>query len=158
GGQAFLLWSFMDRDGWKELAQVTLFRPDRPRTTSGKWARQMTHSWGPLGHWAGRVVYAYAGRQQKLDRIAYVLHMAYLPPRGRAANLPFEITGAAFKPQTAAGVIFYDADRDKVVAAEERFHVKGLLAVSALGVNVDIEMDEAQIFRLRVLDKKPQPK
>jgi hypothetical protein len=157
GGQSFLLWSFMDRDGWKELAQVTLFRPDRPRTTSGKWARKMTHSWGPLGHWAGRVLYGYAGRQQKLDRIAYVLEMAYLPPRGRAPNLPFEIKGAAFKPQTAAGVIIYDADRDQVTAAEERFHVKGLLAVSALGVNVGIEMDEAQIFQLRILDKKPKP-
>src|SRR5262249_53403148 len=48
-GHTFMLWSFLDRDGWKELAQVTLFQPERLSGTSAKWERPMTHSWGPLG-------------------------------------------------------------------------------------------------------------
>jgi hypothetical protein len=158
-GQAFLLWSFMDRDGWKELAQVTLFVPEKPGTTREKWARPMTHSWGPLGSWGGRVIYGRVGKKDKMDRIAYALDMVYRPPaQGGGGGLPFKIVRAAFKPQTAGGTILFDPARNRVAAAEERFHVKGILAVAALGVTSVIEMDEAQIFQLRVLDKKPVAK
>jgi hypothetical protein len=155
-GQAFLLWSFTDGDGWKELAQVTLFRPRQQGDKTGQWARPMTHSWGPLGHWEGRIVYQPVGREKEQERIGYALDMAYRPPRGdMAASLPFQITRAAFKPQTAAGLIAYDVDKGRVAAAEERFHVKGLLAIKVLGTDTVIEMDEAQLFRLRVRDTKP---
>jgi hypothetical protein len=155
-GQTFMLWSFLDRDGWKELAQVTLFRPEKPSGTAAKWARPITHSWGPLGSWSGKIVYGYTGKKGKIDRIGYVLDMAYRPPaRGAGAGLPFQVGKAVFKPQTAAGAILFDTSRDQVAAAEERFHVKGALAINALGVDTVIDMDEVQIFRLRVLDKKP---
>jgi hypothetical protein len=157
GGQTFLLWSFLDKDGWKELAQVSLLRPEKPSGTAQKWAHKITHSWGPLGRWAGRVVYGYTGKKAGLDQIGYVLDMGYQPPaKGAAAGLPFTITRAAFKPQTAAGVVLYDTRKSRVVAAEERFHVKGLLAVSALGTNVDIDMDEAQYIQVRLSDQKPE--
>src|SRR5262249_25959116 len=54
GGPGFLLWSFLDPDGWKELAQLTLFRPPSPVRKGEKWARPLTHSWGPLGSWNGQ--------------------------------------------------------------------------------------------------------
>jgi hypothetical protein len=156
GGRTFLLWSFLDRDGWKELAQAALFRPDQPAGTAKKWERKMTHSWGPLGRWAGRVVYSHTGKKDQLDQIGYVLDMAYKPPAKGAAGLPFTIGKAAFKPQTASGVILYDAKKGRVVAVEERFHVKGLLTVSALEVNTAIDMDEAQVFQVRISDEKPK--
>jgi hypothetical protein len=158
-GQTFLLWSFLDRDAWKELAQTTLFRPEKPAGTAAKWTRPMTHSWGPLGSWTGRVVYGYTGKKARMDRIGYVLDMAYQPPgKGAGGGLPFKIMRAVFKPQTAAGTILFDAGKDRVAAAEERFHVKGILAITALGVDSVIDMDEAQIFRLRVLEQKPGKK
>src|SRR5262249_32957100 len=70
-GQTFMRWSFLDRDGWKELAQVTLFRPEKPSGTAAKWSRPMTHSWGPLGSWSGKIVYGYTGKKGKVDRIDY---------------------------------------------------------------------------------------
>jgi hypothetical protein len=155
-GPTFLLWSFLDRDGWKELAQATLFLPEEPSGSRAKWSRKLTHAWGPLGSWSGRTVYGYTGKQGNQDRIGYVLDMAYRPPAGAAAGaLPFMVVRAAFQPQAAGGAILYDRRKARVAAAEEAFHVKGALVIDVLGLATAIEMDEAQNFRLRVCDHKP---
>ena len=45
-----------------------------------------------------------------------------------------------------------------IAAAEERFHVRGLLAVSLLGGDAVVEMDEAQLFQVRITDQNPLSK
>jgi hypothetical protein len=159
GGQTFLLWSFLDLDGWKELAEVSFFRPREPVRKGDRWARPMTHSWGPLGRWSGQVGYQHLGTQEGLERYDYALDLAYRPPAaGAGGGLPFTIGRADFRIQTARGAIGFDARRGRVAVAEERFHVRGLLAVSALGVDAPVEMDEAQLFRLRLHDRDPLEK
>jgi hypothetical protein len=159
GGQTFLLWSFLDLDGWKELAEVSFFRPQEPVRKGDRWARPMTHSWGPLGHWTGKVGFQHLGRQEGVERYDYALDLAYRPPAaGAGGGLPFEIGRSDFRIQTARGAIGFDPQRGRVVLAEERFHVRGALAVSALGVDTLVEMDEAQLFRLRLHDRNPLEK
>ncbi len=158
GGQTFLLWSFLDLDGWKELAEVSFFRPRGPVRKGDKWSRPMTHSWGPLGHWAGQVVYLDAGPQGPVERYDYALDLGYRPPAGGGGGLPFQIGRADFRLQTARGSIGFDPERGRVTLAEERFHVRGVLAVSALGVETAVEMDEAQLFQLRLHDRNPLDK
>jgi hypothetical protein len=157
GGTTFLLWSFLDQDGWKELAEVSFFRPQEPVRKGDRWARSMTHSWGPLGRWTGQVGYVHLGRQGPVERYDYVLDLGYKPP-GAAGGLPFEIGKADFRLQTARGAIGFDPQRGRVTAAEERFHVTGALAVSALGVDAVVEMDEDQLFQLRLHDRNPLEK
>jgi hypothetical protein len=157
GGPSFLLWSFLDQDGWKELAQVSFFRPPRPVRRGDQWARPMTHAWGPLGSWAGKIAYQYAGKQADLDRFDYALNLAYQPP-GKGGGLPFEVSKAEFRIQTARGAIAFDPSRGRVAAAEECFHVRGVLAVAYLGVDAVVEMDEAQLFQVRILDRNPLEK
>jgi len=43
----------------------------------------------------------------------------------------------------------------QVAAAEERFHVRGVLAGSFLGAESTVQMDEKQVFQLRIVDKNP---
>jgi hypothetical protein len=155
GGQSFLLWSFLDRDGWKDLAELTFFQPPGSVTKGKKWGRSITHSWGPLGRWTGRITYAAAGKQVGLDRFNYALSLNYVPARGGAAGLPFQIDQAAFRVQQAGGAILYDADRKQVSVAEELFHVRGSLTVSVLGMPGSVAMDEKQVFRVRILDHNP---
>jgi SAM-dependent methyltransferase len=50
--------SVLDRDGWKELAQLTFFQPQGPARKGQQWARPASHDWGLLGGWAGQVRYA----------------------------------------------------------------------------------------------------
>lgn len=154
GGQRFLLWSFLDRDGWKELAQLSFFQPPSSVRRGERWDRSMTHSWGPLGNWSGKIYFQSTGKQAGLDRFDYLLHLVYKPP-SKGGGLPFEIGKSQFQIETARGAIAYQPSRKRVAAAEERFHVRGLLTLSFLGVESTVQMDEMQLFQLRILDKNP---
>jgi hypothetical protein len=156
GGQSFLMWSFLDQDGWKELAQATFFQPAKPLKPGATWSRKMAHSWGPLGRWTGQVVYAAAGKQGEMERIDYRLDLAYQPPRkGEATGLPFEVGRADFRLRQASGSLLYDPVRKRVAAAEERFHVVGRLPVAALGVTAVVDMEEVQLFKIRITEENP---
>jgi hypothetical protein len=52
-------------------------------------------------------------------------------------------------------VLAYDAGKGRVAAFEEVFHVRGLLAVGALGLNTVVSLDEAQLFQVRILERNP---
>ncbi|HEX4609431.1 MAG TPA: hypothetical protein VH092_14635 [Urbifossiella sp.] len=152
GGQSLRVSSLLDADGWKELAGLTFFRPDRPLAVGEKWARPMTHSWGALGSWYGRTRYTAVGRRDGAERVEYAHEMTYRPPAGGGMELPFRILRAEFKPEAAGGAIRYDAARGRVTAAEESFRVRGVLVVSAAGVEAAVEMEESQGFRLRIME------
>jgi hypothetical protein len=154
-GQTFLLWSFLDDDSWKELAQITFFLPEKPLRTGTSWTRDLNHAWGPLGGWTGKTTYSPQGKQAGIELIDYAHEMTYQPPKGSSRDLPFQVQKAEFKPQTARGAILYDPARSRVAAAEERFRVRGLLTLSVAGSETAVEMDEDQFFRLRVLEPKP---
>jgi hypothetical protein len=158
GGQTFLLWSFLDRDGWKELAELSFFRPEKPLRAGEKWSRPLSHSWGPLGRWVGQAGYVDTGPRDGLERFAYQLDLKYLPAAPGAGELPFQIDRADFRPRVARGNIAFDARKERVAAAEEQFHVEGLLAITCLGTSVVVAMDEQQLFRLRLLDHNPLTK
>jgi hypothetical protein len=159
GGTTFFLCSFVDQDGWKELAEVSFFRPRDRKVKDDRWSRPLTHSWGPLGRWEGQVGYIRNGRDGACERYDYALDLGYRPPAGGGgAMLPFEVGKADFRIQTARGAIAFDADRGRVSHAEERFHVRGAVAVTALGVDALVEMDEMQIFQLRHHDRNPMQK
>jgi hypothetical protein len=158
GGTSFLLWSFLDADGWKELAGVSFFRPRQPARDRDRWARPLTHAWGPLGRWEGQVGYAHTGRQAGLERYDYVLDLAYRPPGPGGGGLPFHLGRSDFRVQAARGALAYDPARRRVAAAEELFHVRGRLVVAALGVEAEVDVDEVQVFRLRLHDRDPWKK
>jgi hypothetical protein len=146
----------LDADAWKELAQLTFFRPRGSPGEGGRWSRDMTHDWGALGRWAGRVTYGPAGRAAGLDRYDYVLDLAYRPAAGNEGDLPFTIGQANFRLVAGGGSIAYDPSRGRVAAAEERFRVRGLLAATALGVTTPITLEEVQVFQVRILDQSPE--
>jgi len=155
GGQGMQLASLLDRDGWKELVQLTFFQMDQPPSPKARWAKPLTHQWGALGSWAGQVQYEYQGRQGAIHKVGYTLQLKYKAPAKEAFLAGMQISGANFQPQQAGGLISFDAVRGKVVVAEERFRVKGVLNAMLLGQPTPIELDEDQHFLIRIHEKKP---
>jgi hypothetical protein len=151
-GQGMQMTSLLDRDGWKEMAQATFFNRDQPLTPNARWSKPMTHQWGPLGTWAGQIHYAYAGRQGTSHKIAYAMQLAHQAPTGGTPLMGLAINGATFQAQEAGGTLFFDATRGRVLAAEERFRVRGVLNLQLLGQNTPLEIDEEQNFQIRILD------
>ncbi len=155
GGQSFLMASVIDPDGWREIAELTFFRP--PPSTRGDqgWDRAMTHRWGPLGSWVGRVAYVRAGQVDSLQRVRYTYHLTYQAPKADAGGLPFQVVRAEFKHGEAGGSIEFDTVKGCVVKAEERFPVKGSLTMGLLGQETPVALDETQEFRVRILETPP---
>jgi len=143
--------SLLDRDGWKEMAEVSFFQPNRPLKAGSQWDRIISHSWGDFGKWTGKVHYRYEGKQKSLHKIGYVLKLAHEAPKVGGENL---VGKAAFQAQAAHGNIYFDADQGKVLSAEERFHVKGVLEINLLGQKTPVEMEEQQTFTLRLFGQK----
>jgi hypothetical protein len=154
GGQGLQMASLLDRDGWKELAQATFFQMDQPLKLNARWTKPMKHAWGALGSWTGKIN-TYAGPEEKLHKVTYALQMKHRAlPGGQLGGMT--INGASFQTQEAGGVLLFDAQRGKVVAAEERLRVKGVVNASLLGQNMLIEISENQHFLIRTHDKKPE--
>lgn len=151
GGGGFAHVSLLDRDGWKELHQATFFQPNRHVQPGDRWSMPTTHSWGALGTWKGWTHYGYAGRQGRLHRFDYRFELAHAS--GAAALGP--IAHAAFRHQPSGGTIWFDPERGRVSAVEERFHVQGRIRVNFLGQVVPVDLEEVQQFRVTIHDREP---
>jgi hypothetical protein len=152
GGLGLQTSSLIDRDGWKELAQATFFQLDQTPTANLRWSKPMTHNWGSLGSWNGQINYLYIGQEKDIHRVSYGLKLAYKAPVGGMIG-GMKINGAEFQPPQAEGALWFDTARGRVVAAEERFRVRGVLNATLLGQNTLVEIDEDQNFVIRILEK-----
>jgi hypothetical protein len=157
GGQSFLMASIIDPDGWREIAELTFFRPPLPSEGGQTWDRAIQHSWGPLGSWNGKAAYSRTGQEGDLDRFRYTFKLDYQAPKPGASELPFQIARADFKHQEAGGTIAFNTAKGRVVQAEEHFPVKGILSIGLLGQESPVDLDETQDFRIRILDQRPGP-
>jgi hypothetical protein len=152
GGLGFQMASLLDRDGWKELNQSTFFQMNEPLKANARWSKPLTHNWGALGSWNGQTHYQYAGQEKDLHKITYGLQLAYKAPKAGAAGL-MAVNGANFQAPVAGGYLVFDAAKGRVIAAEERFRVKGFINVNLLGQNTGVEIDEDQHFAIRIHEK-----
>lgn len=147
--------NLLERDAWREFAQLTFFQPNRPLRVGEKWSNRMTHSWGALGTWVGQAHYAYGGNQGPMHKFEYALQLAFQPGKQPGKNLGL-ISKANFQPPLAGGSILFDADKRKVVYAEERFRVRGAMAISILGQNTTVDVEEDQRIGVRLTDERPK--
>lgn len=155
GGIGFVQAGLIDRDGWKELHQATFFQPNRVVRPGDHWTRETTHSWGALGDWTGKTHYLYAGGRGPQHRVDYRFELVHSPSNGTGRTSPLPIAQAGFRHQPSGGTIWFDAERGRVVAVEERFHVRGRISLSILGQNLPVEMEEVQAFRVSIHDREP---
>ncbi len=154
-GQPLMMASLVDRDGWRELNQLTFFQPDRTLKPNDRWQRQVAHSWGPLGNWKGQADYRYDGEEDGLDRVAYELKLVHQAPDAQAAGaLPFQPRDATFQTEKAGGIILFDRRRGRIEQAAETFHVRGAMAIELLGQKASIGVVEQQDFQLRIYENR----
>jgi hypothetical protein len=154
-GQPLMMASLVDKDGWRELNQLTFFQPSRALNKNDLWQQPLTHSWGPLGSWKGQADYRYDGEKDGLDRVVYRLKLAHQAPDAQAAGaLPFRPTDAKFQTEKAGGMILFDRERGRVERAAETFHVRGSMAIELFGQKASIGVVEQQDFQLRIYENR----
>ena len=154
-GQPLMMASLIDRDGWRELNQLTFFQPTRTLKANDRWQQPLTHSWGPLGSWNGQADYRYDGEDDGLNRVVYSLKLTHQPPDAQAAAaLPFRPTDATFQTEKAGGMILFDRHRGRVERAAETFHVRGTMALELFGQKASIGVVEQQDFQMRIYENR----
>lgn len=154
-GKGLQMVSLLDRDGWKELAQATFFQKDLLKGKNARWTKPLTHQWGSLGSWVGQVQYNDLGSQGNLRKIAYVYQLVYkVPPAGARIGL-LAVKEAQFHPPEGTGQVLFDPNRGRVAAAEEKFRVRGVVQATLLGQATRIEIEENQLFQIRISDRMP---
>jgi hypothetical protein len=152
-----LVSSVIDEDGWKELAQLTLFQPPPDARRSRSFVRKTTHDWGSLGSWYGKT--NFAGRKFGRDarRFSYQHQLEYIAPNNAAKannNLPFQIDNARFRTQQARGEIHYHEKQQRVTNVREVFHALGTVGTTMLGVPATVNVEEKQMFTITVTGQR----
>ena len=166
--QGVLVSNVIDEDGWKELAQLTLFQPPvlsrTSRRSARSFVRKTTHDWGSLGRWYGKTTFTGRPYGRDTKRFGFQHELEYLAPnqQGRVEgkvgphksaaenDLPFEIAQAQFKMYEGAGEIVYDTKEKRVKRASEVFHARGAIAATMLGLPTTVSLDERQIFTITI--------
>lgn len=155
--QGFLVSTVIDEDGWKELAQLTLFQPPMGRL-SRSFSRPARHDWGALGSWYGKTDFVGSDAGRDRQRYDYKHLLEYRPPNPDDAEvqgaLPFTITRASFQTYEAFGEIYFDSNFQRVTFVREVFHAKGTIAANLLGTATDVVLDERQEFRIEVTPQR----
>jgi len=150
--------SVMDEDGWKELAELSFFTPER-QSPGDTWVRQTTHDWGSLGAWSGDTTYALAAKNNvqtaaPLQAFSFERQLKYVPPMGEAAG-PLAITAAEFNPPKVSGEIIFHPDREQVMSATEQFYVAGRVQANLLGQATTVQLEERQTMKLTLQADNP---
>ena len=144
-----LVSTVIDEDGWKELAQLTLFRPLDPSRPTATFVRKAVHDWGSLGSWYGKTIFTHSETKRGVSNYRYQHQLEYLKPEGPGDFL-FEIQSPQFKAYEAGGEITFDANAKRVMRVRERFRAKGSFNSTMLGVAVPVSVDEQQEFTINV--------
>jgi hypothetical protein len=155
GAKGFLVISVLDEDGWKEMAQLSFFVPEEQTAGSQTWSRQMTHDFGPLGHWYGETSFLPKETHNGVLRVDYVHHMTYKSPDKDRGDLPFAIKDALFKAEMAGGTISFDTHARRIQTAQEHFLVKGTISTDILGQATTVQVEEQQAITIRILEQNP---
>lgn len=136
---------------------LTGFLSDKPVNKGDKWTRKSKIPLGPIGGFLSDGEFTYQGtstlNNKGLDRIDATWKLTYDRPQAKG-GLPFEITKGDFKASTGKGTYYFDAGNGKLVQLERTYNMKGTITMSALGQDVEMEMEMDQTSKIRLIDRK----
>jgi hypothetical protein len=137
---------------------LTGYLSDKPVQKGDKWPRQSKIPLGPIGNFTSQGEFTYQGKStlqnRELDKVAAVWTLTYAPPKAKG-GLPFEITKGDFKTANATGTYYFDSRLGKLAFIDRKYNMKGAITMSAMGREVEMEIDMDQTSTVRLLDKAP---
>src|SRR5205807_2206316 len=137
---------------------LTGFLSDKPVNKGDKWRRTSKIPLGPIGSFTSEGEFIYQGKSkfgnQDLDRVDASWTLTYALPKEKG-GLPFEIVKGDFKTPSAKGTYYFDATNGKLIQVERKYSMKGTITMSAMGQELNMEMEMEQTSKTRLLDKAP---
>ena len=151
GGTGYQMVHVLDKDGWKELIQLSFLEPAKHIAPGQTWTRQMAHDWSPFGQWAGVTTFTQGtAKDPSALQFNYTHEMTFTPAAGADGVLPFRVSEATFRLISASGTFAYDPVAQHVTQVNETFHVKGSVGTELMGEMGKVEIEERQQLTLRL--------
>lgn len=141
--------------------------PDRGKKVKpgDTWSRESHLGMGPIGSFKTKYDYKYVGTEKRMvDGKEVVLHkielkstLTYMPPDAKeAGGLSFKIEGTSKLEATdASGVIFFDAERGRVVDSSMNVKIKGKLDIVVMDSKNEVDLEQVQASVSTWSDKSP---
>lgn len=158
GAEGFMITSVLDADGWREIAELTFFRPRETQSSRETWSRQTMHDFGPLGSWYGTTTFKPGADRRGIREFTYSHTLDHERPAKPAPAAPFRVTAAKLVPERAAGIIRYDDKLDRVESVREEFKVRGRVDTELAGQAIPVGLEEWQIIELGLHARNPWKK
>jgi RNA polymerase sigma factor (sigma-70 family) len=160
----------------KQMAEL-LFAlvPDKAVKVDDLSFKQGELNLGPMGTYAARYQYRYAGREGKLDKIQMDAVLIYEASglnvlRDKRGNnlgdrLPFQIKAGSLKSKVndlkieeARGTILFDPDKGRIDRLDVHWKLEGKMILDLTGNPRGVELSQTQQTTLKILDVKPTAK
>ncbi|MER3415188.1 MAG: hypothetical protein C4297_03120 [Gemmataceae bacterium] len=124
------------------------------------WTRDSRLSMGAVGSYDAKYTYKYAGTEKKgdlvLHKIEITTDLKYKAPDAKeAVGLPFRIESGDLKTAKSSGVIYFDAEKGRIVETTMDVSLSGKLDISVGDQKSPVDLEQKQITVARYLDKNP---
>jgi hypothetical protein len=164
---ASLLKSILSEDQLKQLSEpaFAVVKGKGQKVKSGDtWSRDSKLNMGPIGSYTAKYTYTYGGTEKKtvdgkeanLHKIDMKTELTYGPPDNKEpSGLPFKIESGKLTASKAAGTIWFDADKGRVVETKMEVDLKGTLQISVAEQKAEVDLDQKQSTATSTSDKNP---
>jgi hypothetical protein len=155
---------FLTEDLLKAMPQELFgFLPDKAVKKGDKWERKVSYPLGPLGTLTSTNKYSYDGTEKvegkDLDKITVEMAMTYTtPPATPEGAKGLEVRKGELKAEGAKATIYFDSAAGRLVRSEETVPLKGKLTFAYSGTETEVDLDQKQTIKNRVLEKNPLAK
>ncbi|HZT82180.1 MAG TPA: hypothetical protein VFA26_18275 [Gemmataceae bacterium] len=150
----------------RSAAELFAFLPGKDAKS---WEREFQRPLGPLGSLSVRNQYTRKGKEsaegRTADRIEFTSSVTYrLPSKEEMKDSPFQVVASkpgkkdapdGLKVEEAKGVIHFDADAGRLVAATTSLKLNGPLTIELNKILLESVVQQELTTKTRVLDRNP---
>ena len=147
-----------------EPAFAVVKGPGQKVKSGESWSRESKLNMGPIGSYTTKYTYTYGGTEKKtvdskevnLHKIDMKTELTYGAPDNKdPSGLPFKIESGKLTASKAAGTIWFDADKGRVVETKMEVDLKGTLEISVSEAKASVDLDQKQSTTTSTSDKNP---
>jgi hypothetical protein len=133
--------------------------PGREAGKRESYTRTRRLDMGPVGRWVTTYEFAYAGKEDKLEKFTLAgAEMTYQAPEAGAGTLPFVVKKGDFKTKKADGFLLFDPRRGRLERSKLTLKLEGTLEIEIGGNVSSLSLSQTQKVTVKTTDGNPWKK
>ena len=140
----------------QSIEQAFGFVPNKAVKKGDSWTRENKIPFSGMGEFKSSTIFTYNGKGEGGEQITLKQELAYVPPKkGADFGGLFKVLKGDLKAENAKGTYVFDAEKGRLVSANNSMVIRGTLTLDLNGMEVTVDIRAEQTGTSRVLDKSP---